>query len=169
MKLANEDTLVGNLTGQYKLDTAFDTLTLKGEQIKSILHSKTSPLDVIVRLWDETSVSGQLQESDLNCQLKSGVMLKVPVALVAEYSQPQPKPADTMVEKVKQVVEKLNADDWKSRDEAQKQLVALGTSIAPILRQLRATQPPEAQQRIDDILHTLKVPGAPTSAPAPEN
>src|SRR5258706_8347050 len=169
MKLANDDTLVGNLIGQYKLDTAFDTLTLKGEQIKSILHSKTSPLDVIVRLWDDTSVSGQLQEPELNCQLKSGVTLKVPVALVAEYSQPQPKPADTMIEKVKQVVEKLNADDWKARDAAQKQLVALGTSIAPILRQLRASQPPEAQQRIDDILQTLKVPGAATSNPAPEN
>jgi hypothetical protein len=169
MKLANEDLLVANLTGQYKLDTAFDTLTLSGEQIKSITHSKTSPLDVVVRLWDETSVSGQLEEQEFNCQLKSGVAVKVPVALVAEYMQPQPKPADTMVERVKKVVESLNADDWKARDAAQKQLVAMGASIAPILKQLRNDQPPEAQQRIDDVLQTLKGPVAPPVTAQPEN
>jgi hypothetical protein len=167
LKLANEDLLVANLAGQYKLNTAFDTLTLKGEQIKSISHSKTSPLDVIVRLWDESSLSGQLQEQDLDCQLKSGVSLKVPVALVSEYTQPQPKPADSMVEKVKLVVEKLNADDWKARDEAQKQLTAMGAPIAPLLKQMRPNQPPEAQQRIDDVLQSFKgpLPGATNAAP----
>jgi hypothetical protein len=169
LKLANEDQLVANLTGQYKLDTAFDTLALSGEQIKSIVHSKTSPLDVVVKLWDETSVSGQLQEQELSCQLKSGVALKVPVALVAEYTQPSPKPAATMVGRVKEVVEKLNADDWKARDAAQKELVAMGASIAPILKDLKANQPPEAQQRIDDVLRSFgKAPAAPTNA-APEN
>ena len=169
MKLANDDLLVANLTGQYKLDTAFDALTLKGEQIKSISHSKTSPLDVIVRLWDESSVSGQLEEPDLNCLLKSGVTVKVPVALVAEYSQPQPKPADAMVEKVKGIVEKLNADDWKARDEAQKQLTAMGPPIAPLLKQLRPGQPPESQQRIDDVLQALKGPRPGATNAVPDN
>jgi hypothetical protein len=168
LKLANEDQLVANLTGQYKLDTAFDTLTLSGEQIKSITHSKTSPLDVVVRLWDETSVSGQLQEQELSCQLKSDVSVRVPVALVAEYSQPQPKPASTMIDKVKEVVGRLNADDWKARDAAQKQLVAMGPSIAAILKELRANQPPEAQQRIDDVLSAFKAPAGTTNA-SPEN
>jgi hypothetical protein len=168
MKLANEDLLVATLTGKYKLDTAFDTLTLSGEQIKSIAHSKTSPLDVVVRLWDESSVSGQLQEQELSCQLKSGIALKVPVALVAEYAQPQPKPADTMVDRVKAVVVRLNADDWKDRDSAQRELVAMGASIGPILKQLRSSQPPEAQQRIDDVLQQFKGPAA-TGTVAPEN
>jgi hypothetical protein len=91
----------------------------------------------------------------------------VPVALVAEYTQPQPKPADSMVEKVKLVVEKLNADDWKARDEAQKQLTAMGAPIAPLLKQMRPNQPPEAQQRIDDVLQSFKgpLPGATNAAP----
>ena len=169
LKLANEDLLVANLTGEYKLDTAFDTLTLKGDQIKSILHSKTSPLDVMVRLWDDSSFSGQLQASELTCLLKSGIALRVPVALVAQYSQPQPKPADTMIDRVKLIVEKLNADDWKVRDDAQKQLTGMGTPIAPILKQLRGDQPPEAQQRIDDILAAFKGPPPNVNNATPEN
>lgn len=168
LKLVNDDQLVANLSGVYKLATAFDTLALKGEQIKSILHSKTSPLDVVVRLWDDSSFSGQLEEQELTCLLKSGVTLKVPVALVAEYTQPQPKPADLMVEKVKQTVEKLNADDWKVRDEAQKQLTAMGVPIAQLLKEMRAAQTPEAQQRIDNVLQGFKGPGGATNA-TPEN
>ena len=169
LKLANEDLLVANLAGQYKLDAAFDTITLKGDQIKSISHSKTSPLDVVVRLWDDSSFSGQLQEPELNCLLKSGVSVKVPVALVAEYSQPQPKPADTMIDRVKMIVEKLNADDWKVRDEAQKQLTAMGPPIAPVLKQLRSVQPPESQQRIDDVLASFKTPVPGATNATPEN
>jgi hypothetical protein len=160
LKLANEDLLVGTVTGQYKLETTFDTLTLDGQQIKSIVHSRTSPLDVVVKLWDDTSVGGQLAEQELTCQLKSGVTMKVPVALVAEYAQPQPKPADAMTEKVKQIVSHLNADDFKVREEAQRQLISLGASIAPILKELRNDQPVEAKQRIDSVLQALKVPGA---------
>jgi hypothetical protein len=147
LKLANDDLLVATLAGDYKLATAFDVITLKGDQIKAISHGKNSPLDVVVKLWDESSFSGQLEETELNCLLKSGVSLKVPVALVAEFNQPQPKPADGMLTRVKEIVEKLNAEDWKARDEAQKQLVAMGPSIAPLLKQLRPNQPPEAQQR----------------------
>lgn len=160
LKLANEDLLVATVTGQYKLETTFDTLTLDGQQIKSIVHSRTSPLDVVVKLWDDTSVGGQLAEQELTCQLKSGVTLKVPVALVAEYAQPQPKPADAMAERVKQIVGQLNADDFKAREEAQQQLISLGASIAPILKDLRNDQPLEAKQRIDSVLQALKVPGA---------
>jgi hypothetical protein len=169
LKLANEDLLVGSLSSEYKLLTAFDTLSLKGEQIKSISHSKTSPLDVTVRLWDESSFSGQLEEQDLACQLKSGILIHVPVALMAEYSQPQPNPADAMLEQVRQIVEKLNADDPKVREDAQKKLIAMGPTIGPMLKKMRPDQPPEAQQRIDSVLLTFKGPApAPTNA-APEN
>ena len=40
VKLANDDLMVGSLTGDYNLDMAFDTLALSGRQIKKIVHSK---------------------------------------------------------------------------------------------------------------------------------
>ena len=35
--------------------------------------------DVQVQLWDDSTVSGQLQEPELTCQLAGGLSIKVPV------------------------------------------------------------------------------------------
>jgi hypothetical protein len=169
LRLRNDDVLIGAMSGPYKLDTLFDTLTLDGDKIKSLSHNRTSPTDVVVQLWDETTVSGQLEEKEITCQLKSGLSLKVPLALVVEYHQPVPAANSGMVDRVKQIVEKLNADDWKARDAAQKELVDMGTSITPILQQLRPSAPLEAQQRIDAVLAALKGGPAPAANPQPGN
>ena len=168
LRLRNDDLLVGTMSGQYKLDTLFDTLTLDGDKIKSLVHNRTSPTDVVVQLWDETTVSGQLEEKEITCQLKSGLTLKVPLALVVDYHQPQPSANSGIVDRVKQIVAKLNADEQKERDEAQKQLIDMGQPIVSVLQQLRAGQPPEAQQRIDTVLQALKN-APPANNPQPAN
>jgi hypothetical protein len=157
LALTNDDQLVGVLAGRLKLETAFDTLDLDARQIKSLRHAKgASVQDVQVTLWDETTVSGQLAETDLTCNLKCGVTMRVPVALVEEYNQPFPQPSEAMVKRVKEQVAQLDADDWKGRDRAEAQLVGMGPAIAGTLRQLRNDQSPEAQQRIDSVLRQLE-------------
>jgi hypothetical protein len=155
LQLVNEDLLVGSLTGQLKLDTAFDTLTIDAGEIRALSHAPGGGTDVQVTLWDQSVVSGQLQEGQLACNLKSGVSVTVPVALVQQYDQPEPQPAASMVERVKQAVAGLNAEDWKQRDRAEADLTEMGPVIAPVLKSLRAAQPPEAQQRIDQILTVI--------------
>jgi hypothetical protein len=150
--LMNGDMLVGGLSGDLKLDTAFDTLTLAGGQVRKLTRGKESATDVQVTLWDQSIVSGQLQEPALNCTLESGVTVSVPVALLDEYSQPQPQPAANMIEKIKASVAQLNSDDWKQRDKAEAELTAMGPVVVSTLKQMRTSQPPEAQQRIDQIL-----------------
>ena len=125
-------------------------------------------------LWDGTSLSGQLHEPELSCELKSGVRMKVPVALLEEYSQPQPKPSDSMVEKIKSIIGDLNSDDWKQRDRAQAALVGMGPVAESVLKELRVKQPPEAQKAIDIVLQKLeeqrrkeKPPAAAGAAPVP--
>jgi len=162
LSLSNEDQLVGVLTGKLKLETSFDSLNLDAGQIKTLRHSKGSVQDVQVTLWDETTVSGQLAETELTCNLRCGVSMKVPVALVEEYHQPAPQPSDAMIKKIKDLVAQLNADDWKERDKAETQLVGLGPIITITLKQLRPNQNAEAQQRIDSVLKQLaKLPDAP--------
>jgi hypothetical protein len=155
LSLTNEDQLVGVLAGKLKLETAFDTLNLEAAQIKSLRHAKGSVQDVQVTLWDETIVSGQLTETELTCNLRCGVTMRVPVALVEEYNQPSPQPSDAMIKKVTAFVADLNADDWKARDRAETQLVGLGPVVVGTLKQLRGAQTPEAQQRIDSVLKQL--------------
>ena len=53
-------------------------------------------------------------------------------------------------------MEKLNADDWRLRDEAQGKLIAMGPIALGTLKQLRGNQEPEAQQRIDVIVPVLE-------------
>jgi hypothetical protein len=152
LKLANDDLLVGSLVTELKLDTAFDTLTVRAGEIRKLARSREGATDVQVTLWDSSQVSGQLQDPTIQCQLGSGVTISIPIALIDEYNQPQPQPAAGMVEKIKASVAQLNADDWKARDRAEAELTSMGQVVVAVLKQMRPTQPPEAQQRIDQIL-----------------
>jgi hypothetical protein len=155
LKLTNEEVMVGTLAGKLKLDTGFSLLTLDADGIKTLTRIKDSPQDVQATLWDETSFRGQLQEPDITCVTKGGLTVKVPIALVEEYTDPMPKPSGAMVKKIKELVTELNADDWAARQKAQEKLAGMGSIAASVLRELRAAQPEEAQSRIDQILSGL--------------
>jgi hypothetical protein len=161
LTLANDDVLIGALTGQLKLNTAFDTITVNAPEIRLLTRARDSGMDVQITLWDQTRLSGQLDEPAVLCALNSGVTVKIPVPLIESYSQPTPQVSSETVAKVKQIVERLNADDWKQRDRAQNQLIAMGSAIGGTLRELRASQTPEAQQRIDTILKQFEKSPAP--------
>ena len=156
LKLTNDETLVGTLAGKLKLDTGFSLLTLDADGIKTLAKIKDSPQDVQVSLWDDTSFRGQLQEPEVTCVTRGGLEVRVPIALVDEYTQPLPKPAGAVIDKIKALVAQLNADDWSSRQKAQEQLSAMGSMTTGVLRELRPTQPEEAQSRIDQILAGLE-------------
>ncbi|MFI5381000.1 MAG: hypothetical protein ACHRHE_17005 [Tepidisphaerales bacterium] len=156
LSLANQDVMVGVLDGGLKLDTAFSTLNLAGTEIKKMVKTAGSPSDVQVVMWDDTTVTGQLQEQELTVKLACGVTMKVPVALMSEYNQPRPAPSKTVIESIKQLVAELNAEDWKQRDGAQEKLIQMGVVVAPTLKQLRGSATPEAQQRIDQILKAVE-------------
>lgn len=156
VRLLNDDLLIATLTGKLNLETAFDTITVNTPEIRSMTRAKDSVQDVQIVLWDGTSLSGQLKEPELTCELKSGITMKVPVALLDEYAQPQPQPSPSMLEKIKSIIVDLNADDWKQRDRASAALVSMGPVAAPALKELRVKQPPEAQKAIDIILQKLE-------------
>jgi hypothetical protein len=156
LHLSNEETLVGTLSGKLRLDTGFSMLALDAEGIKAMTKIKESPQDVQVTLWDETRFRGQLQEPDVTCVTRGGLEVKVPIALVEDYVQPLPKPSGTMVDKIKALVTELNAEDWASRQRAQDKLAAMGTAVTGVLREMRPSQPEEAQSRIDQILAGLE-------------
>jgi hypothetical protein len=155
LRLTNEELMVGTLAGKLKLDTGFSLLTLDADGIKTLTRVKESPQDVQVSLWDETSFRGQLQEPEVTCITKGGLEVKVPIALIEEYTQPAPKPSGAIVTKIKELVTELNADDWSARQKAQEKLSGMGPIAASVLRDLRSAQPEEAQSRIDQILGAL--------------
>ncbi len=156
LRLNNDELMVGALEGKLRLDTAFTTLSLDAGSIKSLERRPEAPQDLKVTLWDETSFQGMLDDQMLSCKLLSGPTVSVPVSLLQEYLQPLPKPSSGMTEKIKALVAELDADDWQRRQRAQEDLVSIGEAVIPVLKEIRATQPPEAQERIDQVLEAVK-------------
>jgi hypothetical protein len=156
MTLANGDVLAGTLQGQLQLETEFDTLAISSGEIKRLSSLKTSPADVQVVLWDDSVVAGQLREPVLDFLSNCGVSMRIGAQLVEEYAQPRPQPSENVIAAIRSLVERLNADDWRMRDEAQEKLMAMGPVALGTLKELRTKEGPEAQQRIDLIVPVLE-------------
>jgi hypothetical protein len=156
LQLTNQDRLVGALEGQLKLDTLFDTIAINAAELRGMQHAPDAGLDVQVTLWDQTTLSGQLHEPEVTCSLKSGVSVKIPVALIDRYANPEPLPSPMMIDRIKAMVAELGADDFKQREQAEQQLIAMGPSVAAVLKQMSGAQSPEAQQRIESILKQVE-------------
>lgn len=158
LTLTSGDTLVGTITGTLSLETPFDTLHVEGEQIQAITRAGRGgggDHDVMITLWDNAAIGGRLTESRLACHLKCGVTIEVPLPLLSDYRQPLPTPSPAMIRRIRAIVRQLDADDWRARDAAQAQLVAVGPPVLGVLRQLRPTVPIESAQRITQILGRL--------------
>ncbi len=168
LSLVSGDLFVGSISGEIKLDTTFDTIKVPGSQIRGLVKVKESNSDVQLTLWDQTKLSGQLEEASLMCDLGGGLSVRAPTALLDTYTQPSPMPSDQMMEKIKATVVQLGADDWKARDQAQADLVAMGATVLPVLKQLRESQGPEAQQRIDAIVKQFDKSPASRTPPQPQ-
>lgn len=175
IKLSNDDQMVGSLAGELKLATAFDTIQINAPELRSLTHiPDRGAQDVQVGLWDGTTFSGQVEEPELTCALESGVMVKVPVALVQDYSQPQPRPSAATIERIKGIIQKdLGNEDYHVRERARAQLISLGAPVISVLKELRQNLSPDEQKSIDVVLEEIEKspkgahPGAgATSSPA---
>jgi hypothetical protein len=167
--LSNKDLFVGTLAGELKLDTNFDTITINAAEMRSLTHAAEAGMDVQVTLWDQTTLSGQLRQPEVTCNLKSGVNVKIPLAMVDRYSNPMPQPSAIMVDRIKAIVAELNAQDFKQRDRAEAQLVSMGPVVAGVLKELSPTQTAEAQNRIEAVLRQLEKKPDVSGVPAPGN
>ncbi len=171
MTLSNEDQLVGSLSGSLKLRTSFSSVTLSGPEVRHMSHGKTAG-EVQVEMWDQTTLSGELEDQELLVKLVCGLEMKVPVGLVEEYNQPRPQPSAAVAESISKLAGELSAEDWNQRDEAQKKLVAMGPVVINVLKGLRDKQSPEGQQRIDQIrkdIETAEKAAQQPQTPPPDN
>lgn len=155
MLIAGDDLLRGLVTGTLQLDTAFETVDVKGDQLRGFSRSEEGS-ELRVVLWDQTILTGQPRVPSLTVRLVCGVSIDVPVDLVQSFTNPAPRPSDAMADRIKSLVAKLNDDDFKKRESAQQEIIAAGPIVIPLLEDLKAAQPPEAQQRIEQILTQLR-------------
>lgn len=152
LRTTGGDRLVGTVGGQLNLGASFGDLSLAASSVRGIARADAISSDVQVTTWDGATISGHLRNEQLPVTLGCGLTLNVPAAMLIDYAQPRPQASANVLEQIRSVVADLNAPDWKRRDQAESQLIAMGPSVAVALRQLRASQPAEVQQRIDSVL-----------------
>ena len=161
LTLQGGDVICSRLIGQLKLQTAFDTLTLPGPEIKSLQRPGDGSPDVRVELADGSIFRGTLETPTLSARLVGDTPIDVPAAALVSYANPQPFPSAATVEKARAAIEQLGDDDWKRREAAEADLVAMGPPVVAVLDEAIAGQPPEAQQRLRAILKRLRPAPAP--------
>lgn len=155
-----DDVLRGTLAGVLELETGFEPVRVEGAQVRAVERAGESAVggELRVTLWDGTVITGRPSRPGLTMRLSAGLELMVPVDLVGRYEHPAPRPSDFMAERVRGLVAELDAVEFRTREAAQRQLLAMGSAIVPLLRELQPSQPPEARQRIEQILAELSRP-----------
>ncbi|MGN6627819.1 MAG: hypothetical protein ACTHLN_14470 [Tepidisphaeraceae bacterium] len=136
--------------------TPFDTLTLDGPEIQSITRPDPGQPDLQVTLFDGSTFRGTLDVSSLTVTLVGDTKLTFPVAALRDYQNPRPFPSPSVVKQVQAAIDQLNQDDFKVREQAEAQIVALGPTVASVLEDAAPKQPPEARERLLSILKRMK-------------
>jgi hypothetical protein len=159
LRAAGGDSLRGELLGDITLETAFEAVKLGARQIRSIVRPDAqgpAGSEWRVTLWDNTLVTGIPAERSLTLKLAGGLELSIPADLISSYTNTAAIPNDHAASNVKELVAQLNDDNFRTRESAQAKLLDAGKSILPLLKELRPSQPPEAQTRLDAIIAKLE-------------
>ena len=154
--LLGDDIIAAKIDEPLKLVTAFDTLTLNGPEIQSITRPQPGQQDVQITLFDQSTFRGVLSTPTLSIALAGGTKLDLPIAAIQDYQNPKPFPSDSIVKKVDDSIGQLNEDDFKSREQAEAQIVAMGPSVVSVLENSATTQPAEAKERLLSIIKRMK-------------
>ncbi len=160
--LNNEDELFGRLVNKaFEVITDFGTISVKPENITEISFSVQDPGQATIKMWDGSTLRGKLRTETLRFAVKPGPELDLHVGHIVEIVRPDALPPDKTVKLVEKYIAMLSAANYKDRQEAQEELIHMGSTIAPLLLEHVKDPDPEVRQRIRNILDKLgvKTPG----------
>jgi hypothetical protein len=81
------DILRGSLSGTLTLQTAYQSVTLNGNEIERITTAPDSPTDLTITLNGKPPVQGAPGDASVTCQLNCGLSLSIPAATIVGYSK----------------------------------------------------------------------------------
>ncbi len=154
-QLIGGDVIGGVLKGPLLLDAGFARLAIEGGQVKRLTHLKGTAADVLITLWDDSTIQGQLEQTTLICGMADGIELKAPLSTVALYEHPRPAMPDSAVAEFNRLLADLADADAGKADLAQEKLAAMGGGAILPLRQQQSRVDGKSKQRIGDLLVRL--------------
>ena len=152
LRLTGEDTLVVNLAPKITVATTYANVTINGPEVKRIGRVKDAPEDLQFSLWDDSVISGRPLSHTWNAPWRAAPRRACRSAQLSPISASP---------RSRRPVRWNRSSSWLASSTLMTGSSASGPNRSSLpwempscrsLKQLRADQPPEAQERIDSIL-----------------
>ncbi len=168
MALVGGDMFFGEMTDE-KLHIQLDygTREISPSTAKLIMALGDGQDKFIIDLWDGARHTGTLKEEYIDFQILPGPKFMIHTSQIIGIARAQALPPDEVIKKVEDLVARLSAESFEERENASKELKALGKSIVPLLEKHLKNKDPEVRQRIQDIIESLNDGSANPGDPNP--
>jgi len=159
MLMRSGDRLIGRFgPGTLRVRTKFGDMKIYARGIASMQVGAEKPPRVTVRGWDGTNLAGTFVDAGVAFEIgPGGPTVNVPPSSILSAVNPTPSPPPEALKKIEKLVAQLGAVSYLDREKAQKDLIAMGKSIVPLLRPHLKNRDPEIRQRIQAVLEQLGV------------
>ncbi|HET6428670.1 MAG TPA: hypothetical protein VFJ30_09695 [Phycisphaerae bacterium] len=166
MALSNGDVLVGRLADEtLSLRTDFGEAPIRPDNLVAMAFDPRQPDWAMVRLWDGSTLRGQLRAEAIRFDVKPGPTVTVHLGQIVSVERPDALPPEHVIRLVNQYVAGLSAPNFKDRQEAEDNLMRMDATIAPLLKKYLEDTDPEVRQRVRNVLEKLG-PSGPAGAGA---
>jgi len=150
------DKLIGRLADRrLTVRTRFGNVEIPPASALTITFDKAGAISA--KIWDGSLISGKLVGPGVSFTIApSGPTVKLPVAQIAQITRKTAVPRPEILKKIEKRIAQLGAESYVDREKVQKELIAMGKSIVPLLKKyLAETRDPEIRQRLQEIIKAL--------------
>ena len=166
--MSNGDELLGQLAGgKLSVKTDYGPTDVEPQTLRSLTFSEGNHSRAILELWDGSRLHGDLSAQELSFQLMPGPVVKLPIAQVDEFSAPYAVPPEGTIREVALLIEQLQSDSWKQRQDATEKLVKIGACVIPLLQPRLDDSDAEVRQRAATIIERINAAEKPAPAKKP--
>ena len=158
MVMRNGDRLLGRVTNKtLTIRTSVGDAKVRTTSISVVEFDPKKPDAITVRTWGGGVMTGRLVGPTVAFAIApGGPTVKAKAAQIASITRSVAEPPPKVLKKIEKLVAQLGAESYVDREKAQKELIAMGKSIVPLLKKyLAETRDPEIRQRLEEIIKTL--------------
>ena len=168
MVMRNGDHLVGSLAHKVlAVRTEFGLAKVLPVSVLEMTFDPARTGAVSMRMWDGSTIEGQLVGDAVTLARAVGPAVEVPPAHVASITRPYALPGPETLKKVAGLVARLGAESYADRQAATEELVKMGKGIVPLLKKHLESPDAEVRHRIELVLEQV-APREARPAPRPE-
>ncbi|MBS3821914.1 MAG: hypothetical protein KGY81_09155, partial [Phycisphaerae bacterium] len=108
---------------------------------------------------DGSVLLGGLDQETLEFVIEPGPTISIDAAQLIAVARPDAMPPEDIRKKVDGLIGRLAAESFEDRQKAQKELVDMGPSILPLLKDNLGSNDPEVRRRLEEIVESLSPAG----------